>query len=125
MINFSPPDVPNSPENVGIRETTANSAALTWSPPSTDGGAPITGYIVEKKDQYSSRWTRVNRVPILETEMTVPDLKEGLEYEFRVSAENKAGVGRTSEPTRPTVIKPPFGKCLDPLSFRSKYKRKA
>ncbi|XP_038047568.1 titin-like [Patiria miniata] len=103
-----PYDVPESPENVTITATTSNSASLSWSPPRSDGGAPITGYIVEKKDQYSSRWTRVNRIPVTETQMIVPDLKEGMEYEFRVSAENKAGVGRTSEPTRPTVIKPPF-----------------
>ena len=97
-----------------MKETTSNSATLTWSPPGSDGGAVITGYIIEKKEQYSTRWSRVNRYSVTETEMAVPDLKEGLEYEFRVYAENKAGVGKASEPTRPTVIRPPFGEFLSP-----------
>ena len=52
---------------------------------------------------------RVTRDRILETEFTVQGLMEGTEYEFRVSAENKAGTGPASEPSQSKVAKAPYG----------------
>ena len=37
------------------------------------------------------------------------DLIEGSKYEFRVAAVNKAGTGPFSEPSEPTITKPPYG----------------
>ena len=70
----------------------------------------MTGYVVEKKEQDSNRWVRNYKFAQSNTSYTVTDLKTGLEYEFRVSAENKAGISKPSDPTRPTLIKPPCGK---------------
>jgi hypothetical protein len=52
------------------------------------------------------------------TELTykVNDLVEGSEYEFRVSAENKVGVGPPSSPSKPFVAKDPFSKFEDILT---------
>lgn len=55
---------------------------LKWSPPREDGGAPITGYIVEKKDKFGN-WEKAVEVPADKTTATVPDLIEGQTYEFR------------------------------------------
>ena len=107
---FCATDAPDAPENLHVTIVTASSATLEWSPPFSDGGSPVTGYILERKDQYSTRWVRINRMPVTETKYVVSDVKEGLQYQFRVSAENKAGIGRASEPTRPTTIKEPIGK---------------
>ena len=82
---------------------------LSWTPPDSDGGAPITKYILEKKEAFSSRWSEVTKVT--STEFKVTGLKEGSEYQFRVSAENKAGVGKPSEPSESKVAKLPYGKC--------------
>jgi titin len=39
----------------------------------------------------------------------VKGLDKGVVYEFRVAAENKAGVGPASDPTKPVEVKEPVG----------------
>ena len=83
---------------------------VSWTPPQSDGGTPIIGYFVERKSDTSSRWVRVNKDLVSDTMLTVTDLTEKSEYQFRVYAENKAGVGPASEPSDKHVAKPPYGK---------------
>ena len=101
-------DAPGAPENVQIDDLTKKSCTLTWQPPAFDGGSPIRGYYIEKCTGYSSRWTKVNREPIKATMMTFDDLIEGSEYNFRVCAENEAGVSKPSEATGTFVAKDPY-----------------
>lgn len=70
---------------------------LEWEAPMKDGGAPITSYIVEKKDPHTREWVKVAEVP--DTNASITGLKEGQEYQFRVKAVNKAGPGNPSEPS--------------------------
>ena len=56
------------------------------------------GYIVEKK-KMGGDWEKVNTFPSAGEKMTVPDLEEGEQYEFRVAAQNKAGTGPFSPPS--------------------------
>ena len=95
---------------------------IKWRPPAHDGGAEIFNYVLEKQDRLSTRWIRVTQDEITATEFTVKGLTHGTEYQFRVSAENKAGVGKPSPPSEALVAKPAFGKyhpCLtSPCRFR-------
>ncbi len=100
---------PGQPGTPVTSDVTATSCTLNWTPPTDDGGSPITGYTIEKRDRFSPRWTKVNAVPVEETTFKVPGLNEGSEYEFRVIAENKAGLGKPSEASTPIVAKPPYG----------------
>jgi hypothetical protein len=72
---------------------------LKWTPPSYDGGAKISGYVVEKRESGSPLWTRVNDYNVLDLEYTVISLTENQDYEFRVSAVNSAGRGDPSQST--------------------------
>jgi len=83
---------------------------LLWESPQYDGGSPIKGYYVEKCSGYSSRWIKVNRDPIDITKKTFTDLVEGSEYEYRVLAENEAGISKPSETTGVLKAKDPFEK---------------
>ena len=103
------PAAPSEPE---ISNVNADKVTLTWAPPRDDGGSPITGYFVEKKDKFSPRWTRVNQDAVTDTKFTVPGLVQGEEYQFRIVAQNKAGAGKPSESTGPTIAKSPFSKFL-------------
>ena len=66
---------------------------------------------------------RVNKEDLItETECTAYELAVGSEYQFRVSAENKAGPSKPSEPSEGVTIKPPYGKLLiwEKIQFLSK-----
>jgi titin len=82
---------------------------VKWKPPASDGGMAIFNYILEKQDNLSTPWIRITENEISATEFTVSGLTEGAEYQYRVSAENKAGVGEPSPPSEPKVVKPACG----------------
>ena len=83
---------------------------ISWSSPESDGGSPVTGYILEKRDITSKRWVKTSSDAITELTFRVTGLTKGSKYEFRVSAQNKAGTGKPSTPTDATEAKPPYGK---------------
>ena len=91
---------------------------LTWTPPDSDGGSPITSYVIEKKDKFSLRWSPLTDTGDTDLTYTVTGLTEGSEYEFRVLAKNKAGVGKPSDSTGYILAKPPYGKRCFVLIFR-------
>lgn len=70
-----------------------------------DGGAPITGYLVEKRSKNSKEWTECAKTDGPTCEAEVLGLKEGEEYQFRIRAINKAGAGDPSDPSRKVVAK--------------------
>ena len=107
-VCFLFPAVPAPPTSVRITETLADSVALTWTAPVKDGGAPITGYIVERRT--GKHWIPA-KTKASGTSFTVTDLSEGSKYEFRVLAENKMGQSKPSEPTLPIVAKNPWSEC--------------
>ena len=109
-MSFTFSDVPGAPEKPKVTGVDSTEITITWSPPKSDGGSPITGYVIEKRDTSSTRWTKAYKEPVEETTMTIKDLFEGKTYEFRVAAVNKAGQGPFSEPSEPKLCKPPYGK---------------
>lgn len=49
IFNLANPEEPGAPE---INDWNQNHADLVWKKPFSDGGTPITHYIIEKKDKY-------------------------------------------------------------------------
>lgn len=98
-------DEPGKPTDVIPTDWDKDHVDLKWAAPTTDGGSPITGYIIEKKDKYGD-WEKAAEVPASQTNARVPDLIEGQTYEFRVRAVNAAGPGEPSDATLPIVAKP-------------------
>ena len=58
---------------------------VKWDPPANDGGAPITGYIIEKKEP-GGKWVKAAEVKGNECKGRADGLEEGQSYEFRVKA---------------------------------------
>lgn len=101
---------PGPPRKLAVSDLTRSSLTLTWKSPEFDGGSPITGYYVERLHGFSSRWTKVNQTPVKQTTLDVRDLVEFSEYQFRVLAENEAGVGPPSDSTDIVMAKDPYEK---------------
>lgn len=93
-----------------------DSMTVNWEEPDTDGGSPITGYWLERKETSSKRWNRVTRDPIrpmpFGVSYKVTELIEGCQYLFRVTAINAAGCGPPSLPSDPTIARDPIGEQL-------------
>ncbi|XP_053200690.1 twitchin-like isoform X3 [Panonychus citri] len=102
----NPFDEPNKPGRPEPTDWDVDHVDLTWTPPASDGGSPITGYIIEKRKKGGRKWEKGREIHGNVTNGTVPDLEEGTEYEFRVLAVNKAGPGEPSDPSRPITAKP-------------------
>ena len=88
---------PSAPESVEISELTRNSATLTWKESATDGGSPITTYLIEQKEAWKSTWSYVEKKKAPATSTKLSHLVEGTEYIVRIKAENKVGQSEAAE----------------------------
>ena len=95
----NPYTVPDPPRNVVIDDWDNVSVSLIWEVPLSDGGRPITHYLVEQKGKYDLDFVEVLATTEPVCEATVEGLKEQQVYEFRVRAVNKAGKSLPGEPT--------------------------
>ena len=102
-------DKPTPPRDLQVGEIQRVSISVSWEAPEGDGGAPITAYILEKKDAKKTSWTSAGKAkPDLLTS-TITKLIEGNEYYIRVSAENEIGVSEPVQTKDPVKAKSPYG----------------
>lgn len=103
---YKPPGPPGKPV---VCNVTSDGMTVSWDAPSFDGGSPITGYHLEKKDRNSLLWMKVNSNVISGREYRAIGLIEGLEYSFRVYAQNNAGMSSVSEQSKHKLAISPVG----------------
>lgn len=110
MVSTSFPlftDKPSPPRDVVVSEVTSESAYLTWKVPEDNGGAVISHYVVEKKDVAAEQWVPVSAAN-KKLSLMAMYLMEGIQYLFRVAAENQ--FGRSDYVVTKTPVK-----AVDPL----------
>lgn len=79
---------------------------IKWSAPISNGGSPIIGYDVERRDRATGRWVKLNKEPVRTSEYYDDRVQEGHAYEYRVSAVNAAGAGKPSDTSNAFIAKP-------------------
>ncbi len=89
----TPSTTPGSPRDVAATRGDA-SALVSWTPPASDGGAPVTGYTVAADRGGSSCSAAATATSCL-----VPDLVNGESYTFTVTASNVNGASGRSQPS--------------------------
>uniref|UniRef100_A0A8C3UGG8 Titin n=1 Tax=Catharus ustulatus TaxID=91951 RepID=A0A8C3UGG8_CATUS len=77
-----------------IDEVDANYVTISWEPPELDGGAALSGYVVEQRDAHRPGWLPVSE-SVTRTTFKFTRLVEG--YRFRVLACNAGGPGEPAE----------------------------
>ena len=83
-------DEPAAPKPPVVIEIHTTSCTVSYQPPRHDGGAPVIGYILERRTPGpDSKWVRVNDTPVTDLQYTFDNLTPATEYEFRVAAVNK------------------------------------
>lgn len=105
--NISVP--PGPPRDLRAARVGPDYVTLEWKPPAEDGGAKVTHYRVEKCEETSEEWVKVEDVKSLDTAYKVTDLKEGVGYYFSVSAKNEVGFGEACETAAAITPKKPEG----------------
>ncbi|XP_063055289.1 myomesin-3 [Engraulis encrasicolus] len=98
---------PGSPLHLEVSDVNRDYAFLRWQPPSADGAFSVQGYIIERCNIGTGKWERCNETPQKPCYYPVTGLSDSTLYQFRVSAVNKAGVGRPSKPTEPILTSDP------------------
>jgi titin len=105
-VNVVPRTTASAPLNVvptaGDRRVT-----LGWNAPTNDGGATITGYLVQSSSTGGRTWTNVTTVSASTLSFAVTGLTNGFAYVFRVAALNAAGTGAASAWVTSSPVAPP------------------
>jgi len=83
-------DPPGPPKNLHHIDVDKTEVSLVWNRPDRDGGAEITGYLVEYQEDGADEWTKFQTVPMLDCVVT--GLQKGKIYKFRVKAQNIVGL---------------------------------
>uniref|UniRef100_A0A672QCF0 Titin n=1 Tax=Sinocyclocheilus grahami TaxID=75366 RepID=A0A672QCF0_SINGR len=100
MVKVTEPyTIPGAPTNVEITSVTSEEMRLTWIKPASDGGSEILGYIIERREKSGLHWVRVNRDLVKDLTAVISKVRRGCEYEFKVYAENSAGLSPASDPS--------------------------
>lgn len=87
-----PNDVPTAARSLTATATNlSGQIRLSWSVPLSDGGRPLTDYIVQRSANGSTGWTTVNDGVNTRTTYTVAGLSNGVRQYFRVLARNALG----------------------------------
>ena len=104
-------DVPGPPEGpFAVTNMTESSFTLRWSTPTSDGGQPITEYIVEKRQVDKKAWQRVGTTEGSATVIDVTKIKKNSSHHFRVCAVNSVGSGPYFAPEDPIAIGKQYSK---------------
>lgn len=117
--NFKKTDKPEAPGKPDVKDITKVTVTLNWTAPEKDGGNEIFNYVVEHRPIRSIKWLPGSQnILVPDCKFMVKGLTEGKEYEFRVAAENKAGIGQFSPPSDTVIVQEPISKWNQtPISF--------
>jgi len=94
-----PPTVPSHPLRV-VAEPGTHAATVSWTRPASDGGSPITGYVVTSFPGGKACTTST-------TSCTITGLNNGTTYTFTIAAFNAVGTSATSAPDVTGVVPAP------------------
>lgn len=103
------PGKPSPPKNLHATQVDATFITLAWDAPESDGGSPVTAYVLEKMDMKREEYIFLSNVDASTLQFQATRLFEGTEYKFRVFAENPAGLSPPCATDKPIKARLPYG----------------
>ncbi len=111
---------PEIPSCLIVKHVADGLISIRWSEPDSDGGAQISGYVIEYLKVVTNfsdkpldlEWYHYDTVDSLTTECDLTKLEIGGMYSVRVAARNYIGVGKFAEISEPVVAKNIFCKLF-------------
>jgi predicted phage tail protein len=100
-VSAMPCTMPSAPQNLTAVAGNDN-VTLTWHPPASDGGSPVTGYKIYYGTSSGNYTTNITVGNV--TNYTITNLTNGQKYYFAVSAINGAGEGARSNEVSATPV---------------------
>ena len=97
---------PSAPTNLLAITTSDTTVTLSWTTPTSDGGAAITHYNLEQRIG-GTNWVDSNPVSSVTSPATVSGLTSGQTYQFRVIATNGAHLSEPSNVVSATLTTTP------------------
>ncbi|EDL39560.1 mCG131195, partial [Mus musculus] len=107
-VLVAPEALPGPPSAPAILSASSQSITLTWGAPQGPGSNHILGYLIEKHKKGSNTWMAVNEQPVSERRYTVVGLRQGCQYEFRVTAVTLSGPGDPGPPSDAVFARDPM-----------------
>ena len=74
-----------------MSDITTDSATLSWEVPKSDGGSPVSHYIIEERMNSEGEFVQALIADGSTCSVTIDGLTPDSNYEFRVFAQNEAG----------------------------------
>lgn len=94
-FNLSIKDKPSPPRGPsGVEWRDDNIMVLKWNSSQSDGGSPITEYIVERREVGKKSWKQVGNSTSTSTSLEIKGLKKNSSFNFRISAKNDVGISQ-------------------------------
>ena len=104
--------MPSSPRDFKATDVQEDSVMLQWSPPESNGGLDLLGYVVERREVGRQQWSRVGQTNPDVTTIKARNLLEGRPYTFRVMAENLEGLSEPASMLKPITPERPIGELI-------------
>ncbi|MES2059698.1 MAG: LamG-like jellyroll fold domain-containing protein [Patescibacteria group bacterium] len=112
------PVPPNAPTAFSATAISPTEIHLSWTAPSDDGDAAITGYKIEREWPKGAGWgTLVANTGTDSTTYSDTNLQPEIELNYRVSAINSAGTGSVSDASSATTLTEPEGAACTPDTY--------
>ena len=104
--------IPGPPSTPWLSFVSRESLTVCWNEPVNDGGNAVIGYHLQMKERSSILWQKINKTAITGNQWRVTNICPGLIYEFKVAAENAAGIGKMSKTSEEVLAIDACGKCV-------------
>ncbi|XP_023422858.1 immunoglobulin-like and fibronectin type III domain-containing protein 1 [Cavia porcellus] len=107
-VLVAPDALPGPPSAPTILSASSQGITITWAAPHGRGSAHILGYLIEKCKKGSNTWTAVNDQLMSERRCTITDVRQGCQYQFRVTAVAPSGPGEPGPPSDAVFARDPM-----------------